>query len=32
VIFKIVRHVYRGFESGVLRKIFVSKGEEDEVG
>jgi hypothetical protein len=32
VIFEIVRPIGRGFESEALRKIFASKGEEDEVG
>jgi hypothetical protein len=32
VIFEIVRPIGRGFENEVLRKIFASKGEEDEGG
>jgi hypothetical protein len=35
VIFEMVRTISRGFENGVLRKIFASKGdkgEEDEGG
>ena len=31
VIFEIVRSIDRGFENEVLRKIFASKGQEDEV-
>jgi hypothetical protein len=32
VIFEIVRTIGRGFENEVLRKVFASKGEEDEGG